>query len=705
MDFMLFIMYQILLLVSFLLVASVAGQEEDLHSRILQLHQKLHNNNSEHHKICKRWIVITSIHKVTDSVKAVAELSDWCVVVVGDKKSVPKSTYNIDNVDYIDVAAQKQLDYSIIKLLPYNSYARKNIGYLYAIEHGADVIYETDDDNQLLGDLSGFLSERTELLVYERNTSSSYAVNPYAHFGQPSIWPRGYPLTEITKQDPVRFTKQAVNGWIQQSLANGDPDVDAIFRLTRKTDGEPIDIVFDATAAAVSLPEQLFCPYNSQNTLHHKSAFWALMLPIGVPFRVCDIWRGYWAQRLLWQIGGQLVFLPPFVYQERNAHNYLEDFNDELKMYRETEELLQFLLQWSPQSHSFMEQIKELSKAMQHANFWSEDDVRLTEAWCEDLLRIGYQFPSISPLPPATSTTTYKIHSHDQQSSMMKHLDIVALKKKKKATLFICILAAPGERSLRDTVRATYLSFLSDVVEYRFFTDFRDELTQQNLLEENELYGDLHISTAGVHCPEGQHCTTSFGLVLEALQWTLEHYDFTYFLRLDLDGYLCLPQLLQDLAQRPKKAYMAGNFGCHAGEPDRFFRADGAFVLFTHDLAETFVKQQPLLHSDPSNTFAINFAAFVFELDVVFEHRRWTTNITAICERQVFAHWLKEEAKIHKAHKIALLRVRKGIPITPLQNICENRVQSGKDKVFQKSKFWGERSIDVHRHWPKHEIK
>ena len=33
------------------------------------------------------------------------------------------------------------------EVCPYNHYARKNIGYLYAIQQGADIIYDTDDDN------------------------------------------------------------------------------------------------------------------------------------------------------------------------------------------------------------------------------------------------------------------------------------------------------------------------------------------------------------------------------------------------------------------------------------------------------------------------------------------------------------------------------------------------------------------------------
>jgi len=39
-----------------------------------------------------------------------------------------------------------KLGYNITKYIPFNSYSRKNIGYLYAIQHGAREIFETDDN-------------------------------------------------------------------------------------------------------------------------------------------------------------------------------------------------------------------------------------------------------------------------------------------------------------------------------------------------------------------------------------------------------------------------------------------------------------------------------------------------------------------------------------------------------------------------------
>ncbi|CAN0509198.1 unnamed protein product, partial [Ectocarpus sp. 8 AP-2014] len=72
---------------------------------------------------------------------------DWCVVVVGDQNG--PAEYNVEGVIYLTPQDQEQLPYRIVSLLPWNHFGRKNIGYLYAVHHGATVIYDVDDDNAL----------------------------------------------------------------------------------------------------------------------------------------------------------------------------------------------------------------------------------------------------------------------------------------------------------------------------------------------------------------------------------------------------------------------------------------------------------------------------------------------------------------------------------------------------------------------------
>ena len=80
--------------------------------------------------------------------------SDWCVVIVGDKE-LPKSFHILTNSDnaanlvYLDADAQRSMDSEFVNALPWRSFGRKNVGYLYAIAQGARVIWDFDDDNML----------------------------------------------------------------------------------------------------------------------------------------------------------------------------------------------------------------------------------------------------------------------------------------------------------------------------------------------------------------------------------------------------------------------------------------------------------------------------------------------------------------------------------------------------------------------------
>jgi len=330
---------------------------------------------------------VTSFNYPTEAIRVFAREEGFRTVVVGDTKT--PSDWSYPNVTFLSVEDQKKLGYRIHDLLPYKSYARKNIGYLYAIQHGAKIVYESDDDNIPTDGLK-YVDESTEVVSYiQGDNEKDIAVNVYAHFGKPQVWPRGYPLRKIQPNVEPKKTKKVMKLVpIQQGLADLDPDVDAIYRLT-----QPLNISFDPSAP-VSVPAGLMCPWNSQNTLFHDSALWAMLIPTTTTFRVCDIWRSYWAQRILWDIGGEILFLPPSVKQIRNAHNYLEDFEDELDLYLKGEDLINFLINWSSSAEHLGERMIELAKGMAKDNkFWKRGDVELMKAWVEDLISVGYQFP------------------------------------------------------------------------------------------------------------------------------------------------------------------------------------------------------------------------------------------------------------------------------------------------------------------------
>lgn len=329
----------------------------------------------------EKWIVVTTINYPTSAIKKLAGQEGWRVVVVADKKT-PKD-WHCDNCDFISVDKQLELNYEIVKYLPWNHYSRKNIGYLYAIENGATVIYETDDDNIINNSLE-YYPEFCEMDVLQNN---SVCANPYAYFGQPSVWPRGYPLEYVLNETEKIYERKHIKAYIQQGLVNNDPDVDAIFRLTR---GEQLTFI---EQNPICLPKGIMSPFNSQNTIFHYNAFWGLFIPMTTSFRVCDIWRGYVMQRLLWDIGGNLCFTKATAIQQRNAHNLLKDFIEEQDLYCKAGQLVHFLLNWKSQKTTLFDRILELHKELVIAGFYKNKEIGLMKAWLYDLESVGYQKP------------------------------------------------------------------------------------------------------------------------------------------------------------------------------------------------------------------------------------------------------------------------------------------------------------------------
>ena len=144
------------------------------------------------------WAVVTTIHYPTEALKKLNSIANVHLVVVADKKT--PTDWNLDGCEFLSVDKQLSLNYRIIPLLPWNHYSRKNIGYLYAIEHGAQIIYDTDDDNFITGNNIEFIPAKTMLMA---PTTQACVINPYAYFGQSTVWPRGYPIELILENTPT----------------------------------------------------------------------------------------------------------------------------------------------------------------------------------------------------------------------------------------------------------------------------------------------------------------------------------------------------------------------------------------------------------------------------------------------------------------------------------------------------------------------
>ena len=257
-----------------------------------------------------RWAVITSIFAPSELMYQLERMSQWCTVVVADKKTPVGAWLNVTRsgrVKLLTVAEQESMGYRVLALLPWNHFGRKNVGYLFAIAHGARMVYDTDDDNILKSENIPHVDSRAHVRGVGQawhcahNDSFTRAWNPYVSFGAPASWPRGYPLDDITvtsqpcgpyaDSPPYHihgFLHPGLTFAVQQSLADVHPDIDGIHRLTRS----PLTFSFSNSTAYNGLygGDNVYSPYNAQATLHEYSAMWGMLLPVTVHGRVSDIW-------------------------------------------------------------------------------------------------------------------------------------------------------------------------------------------------------------------------------------------------------------------------------------------------------------------------------------------------------------------------------------------------------------------------------
>jgi len=319
-----------------------------------------------------RWIVVTTIQAPTRAIELISGLCQrgWSAVVIGDTKT-PKDWMS-PNIIYLSVHDQIEMFGEIARIIPVRHYSRKNLGYLYAIRHGAKVILETDDDN-IPG--SGFGSE-LQLRVHGETITHSGWVNIYRYFSDKLIWPRGLSL-EAIHSVPSIGPSGSFDCPVQQYLADDDPDVDAIYRLLYK------DQVRFREREPIVLHPGAWCPFNSQNTAFFEEAFPLLYLPCHVSFRMTDIWRSFVAQSALWAHGYRLSFHKATVQQIRNDHDLMRDFCDEIPGYTRNDSIVKLLndeCAKGPES-SIGETSHRMWKALAIANVIPSEELPILDAW------------------------------------------------------------------------------------------------------------------------------------------------------------------------------------------------------------------------------------------------------------------------------------------------------------------------------------
>ena len=332
-----------------------------------------------------KCIIITTIFPPRNAIPAFLK-TGYDVIIVGDEKT-PEEYASIPGVTYLDIPAQDALSTKLSLVTPRNHYARKNLGYLFALRKGYSIIGESDDDNI---PYDGWGADDTLAIAGSLLLKAPRFPNIYSLYTDVPMWPRGFPLDQLTNSRSATIVSDEVPPntavFVWQGLADGEPDIDAVFRLTSPEYCNDGSFAFAKNGKKYVLSSAVLSPLNSQNTIWVDSrAFPFLYLPVTVDPRVSDILRSYVLQYCLRKLGGHVGFHQATVYQERNEHNLLKDFAAEVPIYVSLSEMLCVLDKVNYRGHP--DDLLSVYLSLANAGFVSHTECESVSAWLSEVCR------------------------------------------------------------------------------------------------------------------------------------------------------------------------------------------------------------------------------------------------------------------------------------------------------------------------------
>jgi hypothetical protein len=276
----------------------------------------------------KKAIVCTTINPPTKAIIKFSKIPGWDLIIVGDLKT-PHSDFEDVSCKYLSPIEQNNTYPLLSDALGWNCVQRRNIGFVHAYKLGYDVIATVDDDNVPDDDWGTdiIVGTKSSLDVF---TTEDICFDPFSPYLNKELWHRGFPIQLIGSKHNIKMGKcENKIVFVQSHLVNGDPDVDAIGRIS-------FTPYINLTESFNFFTSNKIMPFNSQNTIIHRDVLpYYFMFPfIG---RMDDIWGAYILQSFF---PNCVAFGKANVNQVRNQHDLIKDLEDELLGYRESLNLL-----------------------------------------------------------------------------------------------------------------------------------------------------------------------------------------------------------------------------------------------------------------------------------------------------------------------------------------------------------------------------
>ena len=327
------------------------------------------------------------------------------IVIIGDLKTPSGVNEYLENLQvsnpetlirYMDIAEQ-ELRFSKYKALwdhiPFNSFSRRNYADLYCLIEKFDYVVRIDDDNFPVDD--NFILDHIKALELGEVSVVSDSLGWFnicdlllEEKGR-EFYPRGFPYPHRNKLSDTYNMTAKVRIGINAGLWLGDPDVDAITRLSISPKATAINT--KNLDSHIVLGKGTWSPINTQNTSYRGEIINISFVSPHVG-RYDDIFCGYIARSVLDQVDIDTSYGIPLVFQDRNVHDLWND--EKLERFGNTSgvEIINFLKEYSYNNNELLACYEEITRKLNQHFSHKYDEVKKMcmgiHAWISAVERI-----------------------------------------------------------------------------------------------------------------------------------------------------------------------------------------------------------------------------------------------------------------------------------------------------------------------------
>jgi hypothetical protein len=256
--------------------------------------------------------------------------------------------------------------------VPYDSDNRRNIGFLMALDRGAELLISIDDDNYCLDDVD-FVGEHLaagaaiDLASTESDDGWINICSLLDSSTKDEIFPRGFPYfarrqKRTLREEAAPRARVAINAGLWLS----DPDVDAMTRLVQAPH------IASAKQHSLRLGPRTWTPINTQNTAIVRdavAAYYYVRMGFSVGGmridRYGDILSGYLIQECVKTRGEAIRIGSPIADHRRTPHNLFKDLYNELAGMVILEDLLPWFTELAIGDGSYAEMYAAVADAIE----------------------------------------------------------------------------------------------------------------------------------------------------------------------------------------------------------------------------------------------------------------------------------------------------------------------------------------------------